>query len=364
MRSLSRLVSSLTNKAVSPAAFEVLLDYADYQHFKRPAEKFLLTRPITRSDRAQVQILTAEQGTMLTRELVQRGISEAVPLLIQGVTGRFQLAAPAVALALQKGDPNVYAPRLLALCRKSLTEEDWGPRPEAIRLFGTWKYLPALPFLAEQIKNEKLRLEIRLACIRALGEYEGATATSYLSRVMTSKMNDYRLTRLAGEMLASAGPEGIKALGDVLTRKTAQSDARVLAAESLGKGGGNRSRVLLERVLRTTSAPDDVRAACALSLGLTGEESVIPVLVKVMRNPGSSGLVSNACLHGLAASKRRDAVGHLIDAIGSAADNRQFRRDTAAQLLQQLTGMKFGIDRDKWRQWYTAQKDKPWKTGL
>jgi len=366
-QSVGALAGALGTDLTS-AAFEVLLDSAGYDVLKGPAEKYFTSQPRTREEWAAMdrtkQPLGSEEGGALADELVQRGISEAVGMLVEGVAGRFQASPASVAEALRYGDPNVYGAALLALCRQSTKEADWRLGVEAIKLFGYWQYQPAIGFLAEEIENDQVSMPVRLECVNALGRFEDGRTTTQLSKVMGSKDLDFKLVKAAAEMLANGGDQGVRSLGYVLNNSAASLEARKLAADSLGKAASPQALQTLQKMVTNSSLPEELRAQCVYALGVSGQEAAVDMITKFMKVTSLPGQVQNACLHGLAATKRRDVVPLLIDAIGGAADNRQFQRDSVSQLLRGLTGMDFGPAKDKWRQWYELQKDKPWRSGL
>ena len=76
---------------------------------------------------------------MLANELVGRKTLSAVDMLITAVTGSYLSTAPLVADALAKGDPDIYAGKLMVACRKAERDPAASARPEAIKLFGAWR---------------------------------------------------------------------------------------------------------------------------------------------------------------------------------------------------------------------------------
>ena len=250
------------------------------------------------------------------------------------------------------------------MCKKGVAEAGWDLGSAPVKLFGYWRYQPAVAFLAEQAENTHADIRVRMECVQSLGMFENGRTTSELTKVMTTKGVDSRLVKAAADMLATGGVPGFRALGNVLNNPSATIESRTVAAEALGRSGTKQAAQLLQQQMGNGNLPEQLRADCAFNLGATGEESAISVLVKTMKTTNVPAMIQNACLHGLAASKRREVVPDIIDAILSDADNRQYRRDEASQLLRSLRGMDLGRDKEKWHQWYELQKDKPWKSGL
>lgn len=367
--SVEGLVTAMEKPDTLPTAFEVLLDYGGYDVLKGPAEKYLL--PLVETHKGQPvlaehkdQPFGVEQAIALTNELVERGVPEAVPLLTGAVAGPTPLLAEPVSQGLKDADPTVYAPAILALCKQKAESLEMVMHYPAIRLLGKWGYQPAVPFLASLAENKKLDTPSRLECVQALGMYETGKTSEELLRVMQTKDTDSRLVQAAADMLARGGNPGFNALSTVLGSAAATVDARIIAAGALGKMGSDQACQFLLKTLASSGVPEQLRAECALNAGVTGKESVIETLTKMMNSTTVSTLIRNGCLNGLAATKKRAVVPRIINAIGSSADSRQFRRDAASQLLRSLTGVDLGPDKDKWVEWYNAQKDKPWKTGL
>src|SRR5207248_7678061 len=63
--------------------------------------------------------------------------------------------------------------------------------------------------------------------------------------------------------------------------------------------------------------------------------------------------VSMSVLCELGRSRRKDADALLIEQL----DEGEVVRRTAADALADLTGMSFGTDRERWRGWWTQNKD-------
>ena len=366
--SIGGLVLALENPDTMAPAFEVMLDFGGVEVLRGPAEKYLLTPPIFHAGKQTMsyenQPLGLEQAKTLTDELVERKVVEAVPVLVQAVAGRTQALAEPVSEALKDADPLVYGPGVLAQCKQAVEVVEWGLHRPAVNLFGAWKYQPAIPFLTEQVLNKKNDINIRLNCVQALGMYDSGRTNTELTRLMNTKDIEIRLVKAVAEVLAAGGEPGLKSLSNILSSSAATMEARTTAAEVLGKSGTDVSCRLLLLVMENTSIPEQLRAECAFNLGASGKEMAIQPLVKLMKTANAPLLLRNACLHGLAASKRREAVPPIIETIQGEADNRQYRRDAASQLLRSLTGMDFGPDKERWTAWYELQKDKPWRSGL
>lgn len=360
---LDGLQSSLTDQLMGKGALALLIDYGDWSALKKPLGDYL---GYNADSGATGRQLGQAEGTILVTEVVQRRIKEAVPIVVQGIQGKNRANAGAVLEALTRGDTNLYGPPLLTLCQESLKNENElrGPSIETATLFGRWQYGPALAFLTSQMNDTSTQTDVRVACTRALGNYRQRAALTALSSQLVSMEADASIYTAASEALSQAGSEGAAELYSVITNTRTPPGGRRLSIRALANSNAPDAVEVLERCVANSSLPDDLRAVSAFSMGGTRRPGVMDTLLKHMNDKQMPPIVRNACLLGLGELRDRKVVPLLIEAMDGPADNGLFRRETAIMVLTRLTGATGNLTKQQWSDWYEANKDKPWRTGV
>jgi HEAT repeat protein len=96
-----------------------------------------------------------------------------------------------------------------------------------------------------------------------------------------------------------------------------------------------------------------VRQAAAEALAAVADAAIVRRLRTMLRDDRTDASSRQAILWVLGCSGRKDAAALLIEQL----DEGEAVRRTAADALADLTGMNFGLDRERWRGWWTQNKD-------
>ncbi len=110
----------------------------------------------------------------------------------------------------------------------------------------------------------------------------------------------------------------------------------------------------LVKALSSNKAP--IRQGASQALSVLAEPKVIDKLSKLLADPATDPSVAQAVAYTLGASGRKQSVSTLLKALGSESDK---LRQAASEALGDLTGQKFGLDSDRWNQWWQATRDLP-----
>ena len=98
-----------------------------------------------------------------------------------------------------------------------------------------------------------------------------------------------------------------------------------------------------------------VRWDAVKALGALKAEVAIPNLERVAKTDHQSD-VRLAAVNTLGKIGGKEAIGPLVDLVSDKDENISY---FASQNLARLTGQSFGIQQDKWSQWWEANRDKP-----
>ncbi|MCE2805231.1 MAG: HEAT repeat domain-containing protein [Gemmataceae bacterium] len=111
-----------------------------------------------------------------------------------------------------------------------------------------------------------------------------------------------------------------------------------------------------ELVKALSSNKTAIRQGASQALSVLAEPRVIEKLSKLLEDPATETSIAQAVAFTLGASGRKQSVPPLIKALGNDSDK---LRQAASDALGDLTGQKFGLDSDRWNQWWQTTRDLP-----
>jgi len=226
-------------------------------------------------------------------------------------------------------------------------EADPSRRAAAARSLGALGSRLGIPCLMDLFRGER-DPGVRAALGESLGGLDHRDVVQGLANV--ARMDDVVMRSEAVSILKRIGaPAAAQALGGFLAPREEDAAARAAleALETMGAEGANA----LAAGLR--ACPPAMRPRVVTALGATGEERAAYALTPLLlRRPPTPQLVE---LRGTAveALKKLElkAIPALLQSL-EAADLRQW----SAHVLREITGQTFGIDRDRWVDWWNKQR--------
>jgi HEAT repeat protein len=228
-------------------------------------------------------------------------------------------------------------------------ETDPSRRAGAVRDLGALGSRLGIPCLMELFRGER-DPGVRVALVEALGGMDHRDVVQGLANI--ARMDDPAMRSEAVNVLKRiSGPAAAQALGGFLAPREEDAASRA-ALEALGTMGAEGAAALAAGL---KTCPPAMRAKLVIALGATGEERAAYALTPLLlRRPPSPQLVE---LRGTAveALKKLElkAVPALLQSL-DVADLRQW----SAHVLREITGQTFGIDRDRWVDWWNKQRKK------
>lgn len=111
-----------------------------------------------------------------------------------------------------------------------------------------------------------------------------------------------------------------------------------------------------ELVKALSSNKPAIRQGASQALSVLAEPKVIEKLSRLLEDQATDPSVAQAVAYTLGASGRKQSVPPLLKALGNDSDK---LRQAASEALGDLTGQKFGLDSDRWNQWWQATRDLP-----
>jgi len=283
---------------------------------------------------------------------------------------RIMLATSLVLLALVAG-PATHAGEwsdALRAYKRDIKPENATPqRIGAVRALGTFGTREAARVLLDTVGDtekterplieEKDEVAERIKTI--LGSQQFAEKRVVDSKVMEGlKSLQARLAVLQQKIVAEArvrqeiaetlvmcdDPKAVKYLmGDAL--RSGSRRVREIAATALGAIGDPNAVKPLRRLLNDKAIA--VRSAALLSLGEMRATLALPDILKRLED--KAWPVRAAAVTALGMLRAKEAVGPLIDAM--EREEGRLQKDIA-NVLEDLTGQRFGVNVDGWRRWW------------
>ena len=248
--------------------------------------------------------------------------------------------------------PAIAGAAALEELAKRLDSADSAERLEALRMIAVGYPAEGLPYLIRAAGDDDEY--VRERAVQGLGISGSPRAVD----PVRSALNDrdafvrWRAVQAVGRLGDTGAVEALAGCaGDECWR------VRVGTFEVLGSIGGDRAGSVLVRGL---DDPDErVRLAAAAALARKQDGSSLPVLLDLLKN--GSMFVRDEAAMALGNLGDTAAVEPLIEAVADPRnaielDGRDWARWGAVKSLVKLTGQNFGMDAEKWDQWWKANK--------
>jgi hypothetical protein len=126
------------------------------------------------------------------------------------------------------------------------------------------------------------------------------------------------------------------------------SRTRIAAAAALGGIGDNQSVDQLISALQGNNSCINMRANAAIALGKIGDNRALSPLITILQNDNDS-FVRRCTADALGMIGDMHVIIPLIEAL---KDTDEYVRKDVIKILNRLTNQDFGINYDKWKDWY------------
>jgi HEAT repeat protein len=176
----------------------------------------------------------------------------------------------------------------------------------------------------------------------------GEPAIEPLVSVIEYEKSGYDVKRECFRALVRIEPKGRTRAGGMVSHP----DVRVRRALAVALGFGEAG-FALPMLKNLCADPDwEVRDRATQSLGNLDSPGALPVLLGQLQD--SDQHVRAAAVMSLGALKDPGALGTLVKLLNDEPS--EHLRKLAAQSLRQITGLDYGNDPEKWRQWWEARR--------
>ncbi|KPJ52251.1 MAG: hypothetical protein AMS16_06635 [Planctomycetes bacterium DG_58] len=360
IRDMKELPAKMDDKRLSTIAFQQLVHLGDVSDWKLMIDE--MTKRLAPGER-KTRPLTAVETRMLFAELIQRREATGQRLVKDMLESGNRRLTQMVLELMTTGDRSVYGPLLLRVFRESLEKEKYMVATFCAEAVGNWRHEPGISLLTNALGNTGASEGLRFEAAKALALFDSSTATAALVRAARERTRS-SLPEQCARLLVNQGPNGIKAVGDLLGSASAEESVRLNAAQALADARTPEATSALLSALKAEggSYPAKVRAQAAASLGLVSKENedVFKALVANMKDRKNDPYLRNACMNGLGMSDNPKAIPYLIEMMGDRdVDNRKFTKTSAYQLLRRLTReRRIGQYKDEWLRWWEKNKDR------
>jgi HEAT repeat protein len=202
----------------------------------------------------------------------------------------------------------------------------------------------AFDSIIEALKDEEA--EVRAYAAELLGKAGSEKTAEPLAELL--KDPDEDVCRAAAASLVKIGKPSVKYLIEAL--KAEQAYTRLAAARALGEIGDPDASDPLMALLKD-SGKDVRRAAVRALAGIAGDNAVKPLAEALKDEDEEVRRLAGDALVAIG----KPAVAPLIEML---KDKDIIIRFNAAKTLEKITGRDFGIDAEKWTEWWQASKNK------
>jgi HEAT repeat protein len=190
--------------------------------------------------------------------------------------------------------------------------------------------------------------EVRAAALKVLSDYRSDDSVRALEEAVAGRLSG-RVRSVAAMALGNIGhPTSVPVLAEASTDR--DWEVRRAVAEALGSF---RSSPDASRPLRALLGDDEevIRTMAADSLGKVGDPEAVPDLVGALDDPYWQ--VQAAAAASLAEIRDERAIEPLIELMRRSGRLQADARDA----LEKITPMKFGIDPDRWQEWWNRNRE-------
>jgi len=192
---------------------------------------------------------------------------------------------------------------------------------------------------------------VRQNAIHSMQYYNNPAAVFPLTRALDDKDNGVR-----AEAALVLGPIGLGPVSDpqavaALVRATHDVHPEVRRNAVLALKHVKDPRALEALLASCQDGYKPARVHAVNNLGFVKDPRATQALIKALQDPEFD--VRLRAAEGLGRLKAKEAIKPLIDALG---DKERRVREAAADALQVITGWRYGVDQDGWRQWYEKHR--------
>lgn len=214
-------------------------------------------------------------------------------------------------------------------------------RSYCVNALGNLRITDAGPALSSALDREKDE-NVKRLIVFAIGEIGGSSSAKTLAQAVTNETPSLRadIAKALGDIKT---PEARSALIDLLADNNVK--VRASAAASLGNLRDPAALGPLTKALKDRSVL--VRRPASEALIYIADSSSIKALVDALGD--SDSVVGENATEALIRVNDLDCVQDLISSLESA---RPAQRERVVTVLQELTHRPYGLDVDKWVQWY------------
>ncbi|MFP4052416.1 MAG: HEAT repeat domain-containing protein [Phycisphaerae bacterium] len=164
-----------------------------------------------------------------------------------------------------------------------------------------------------------------------------------------------RIEAAAG-LLTRDYPQAVEVLQKFLS-DTTNRPAQVAVAEAIARQGGGRKEFIEPLMAMLTGDEPGVRGSAALALATYNNHGVTKSLIKIALNEQADREVRVATIEAMQGLLDKTAVDTLVKLL---SDSDSAVQAAALKTLANLTNISaFGNDVDRWKRWWTRNKNKP-----
>jgi HEAT repeat protein len=221
---------------------------------------------------------------------------------------------------------------------------------EELKKFALYKIgRPAVTPLVKALKHTDPK--VRASAAITLGRIGDRQAVDSLIELLADK--EVR----ASALYALGGIKDHRAVGPIMEilRSENNVEIRVEGVEALGEIGDSRALDIL--VILSKDKEQWVRTTAVKSLGRMGGPFAVAALIEALND--EDGIVRDDAVSAIGNVGDKSAVGPLLDYLKKEKSEKKWNHCwNIVDTLKKITGVDFGMDVDKWYQWYQRNSEK------